>query len=112
MLIKSLWQPNLYKNIDIGIYRINYDDKNWKLLIKYLQSTKYSTIPTLNRVQLISDAADLSFVGDLKYDIFFDLLRYLKNEEEYLPWKAALSKTSGITTYLKKSSIYGLYKVR
>lgn len=95
----------------LGIYKVNYDEKNWKLLTKYLQSEEYSKIPTLNRVQLISDAADLAFVSNLKYGIFFELLKYLKVEGEYLPWKAALSKTSSITTYLKKTSIYGLYKV-
>lgn len=81
------------------------------MLTKYLQTENYNKIPTLNRVQLLSDAADLAFVGNLNYDIFFDLLKYLKAESEYLPWKAAISKTSGITTYLKKSPIYGLYKV-
>lgn len=95
----------------LGIYKVNYDEENWNLLIKYLQTDEYFNIPTLNRVQLISDAADLAFIGNLKYDIFFELLKYLKVEGEYLPWKAALAKTSGITTYLKKSSIYGLYKV-
>lgn len=81
------------------------------MIIKTLQSKEYTAIPTLNRVQLISDSADLAFVGNLKYDIFFDLVNYLKADGEYLPWKAALGKTSGLTTHLKKSSIYNLYKV-
>lgn len=80
------------------------------MLTEYLQTENYYKIPTLNRVQLLSDAADLAFIGNLNYDIFFELVRYLKSEGDYLPWKAAISKTSGITTYLKKSPIYGLYK--
>nr|XP_023023668.1 aminopeptidase N-like isoform X1 [Leptinotarsa decemlineata] len=100
----------VFNNEMAGIYKINYDDRNWEMITNFLQSEEYRKIPTLNRVQLINDAADLAFVGNLKYDIFFDLLNYLKIEEEYLPWKAALGKTSGITTHLKKSSIYGLYK--
>lgn len=95
----------------LGIYKVNYDEKNWKLLITYLQTNEYSNIPILNRVQLLSDAADLAFNGNLKYDIFFELLEYLTIEEEYLPWKAALSKTSEIGKYLKKSSFYEQYKV-
>lgn len=95
----------------LGIYKINYDEENWKLIVKTLQSNDYTKIPTLNRVQLISDSADLAFIGNLKYDIFFDLVNYLKADDEYLPWKAALGKTSGLTTHLKKSKIYDLYKV-
>ncbi|CAH1985341.1 unnamed protein product [Acanthoscelides obtectus] len=100
----------IFNNKMAGIYRVNYDAKNWKLLTEYLQSEEYSKIPVLNRVQLINDAADLAFVGRLEYDVFFDLVKYLKMEEGYLPWKAALGKTGSLTTHLKKSSVYGIYK--
>ncbi|KAJ8968398.1 hypothetical protein NQ317_007791 [Molorchus minor] len=100
----------IFNNNMAGIYKINYDDDNWKMITKTLQSGDYHMIPTLNRVQLLSDAADLAFVGTLKYDVFFDMMEYLKSESEYLPWKTALGKTSGLTMHLKKSSIYGVYK--
>ncbi|CAG9818441.1 unnamed protein product [Phaedon cochleariae] len=100
----------IFNNEMAGIYKVNYDERNWDLITKYLQSEHYDEIPTLNRVQLLSDAADLAFVGNLKYDIFFELLKYLKAEREYLPWKAALGKTAGLTTHLKRSSTYGQYK--
>nr|CAI5820674.1 unnamed protein product [Callosobruchus analis] len=112
-IIENLAGPDewvIFNNNMAGIYKINYDIKNWKLLTDYLQSENYGKIPVLNRVQLINDAADLAFVGRLDYDIFFDLVKYLKRENGYLPWKAALGKTSSMTNHLKKSSVYGLYK--
>ncbi|KAG5878428.1 hypothetical protein JTB14_026301 [Gonioctena quinquepunctata] len=112
-VIENITEENdwvIFNNQMAGIYKVNYDEKNWKMITDFLQSETYHEIPTLNRVQLINDAADLAFVGNLKYDIFFDLLKYLRNEGEYLPWKAALAKISGITIHLKKSSIYGLFK--
>lgn len=93
-----------------GIYKVNYDKTNWKLISEALKAD-HEVIPTLNRVQLISDSADLAFVGDdLSYDVFFDLVKYLDKEQEYLPWKAALGKFSSLTTQLKKSVNYGNFK--
>ncbi|KAJ8921412.1 hypothetical protein NQ315_003030 [Exocentrus adspersus] len=100
----------IFNNQMAGIYKVNYDEDNWKLIIKTLQSDEYDTIPVLNRVQLICDSADLAFIGTLQYDIFFDLVNYLNADLEYLPWKSALGKTAGLTTHLKKSNIYGLFK--
>ncbi|XP_060526595.1 aminopeptidase N-like [Cylas formicarius] len=100
----------IFNNKMAGIYKVNYDDKNWRLIGETLQSAEYKKIPTLNRVQLLSDAADLAFVGHLKYEIFFGLLKYLHVEYEYLPWKTALGKTGTLTNYLKKKPSYGVYK--
>lgn len=100
----------IFNNQMAGIYKVNYDEKNWQLITSFLKGPDFKKIPTLNRVQLLSDAADLAFVGNLKYDIFFELLKYLKQETELMPWKAALEKTNVITNHLKKSSTYGKYK--
>ncbi|CAG9861266.1 unnamed protein product [Phyllotreta striolata] len=100
----------IFNNQMAGIYKVNYDERNWKLITEFLQGPDFKKIPTLNRVQLLSDAADLAFVGNLKYEVFFEMLKYLKQETEYMPWKAALEKTNVITNHLKKSSTYGQYK--
>jgi aminopeptidase N len=94
-----------------GLYKINYDDHNWKLLSQTLNSPKHVNIPTLNKVQLLDDAFDLSWTGNLKYDVLFELLKYLKYEEDYLPWKAALTNVNTLNRQLRKSSIYGDFKV-
>lgn len=93
------------------MYRVNYDDKNWQLIIDYLQSESHKNIPSINRVQLIDDSSDLAWVGYLKYDVFFNLLKYLKYEEEYLPWKAALANIGELRKLLRTSPGYGNFKV-
>ncbi|XP_030752545.1 aminopeptidase N-like [Sitophilus oryzae] len=100
----------IFNNKMAGIYKINYDDKNWHLLTEALKSEESDKIPVLNRVQLIADSADLAFVGKQNYEIFFDLITYLANETEYLPWSTALGKTGVIKTYLQKSPSYGTFK--
>eukprot|EP00102_Acyrthosiphon_pisum_P009100 XP_003246749.1 PREDICTED: aminopeptidase N [Acyrthosiphon pisum] len=65
--------------------------------------TKYETIPTLNRVQLIMDSLSFSQVGDMDYEITFQLLKYLKNEKQYTPWFAALSVWRMFDDLLKRT---------
>lgn len=99
-------------NIQIaGIYKINYDQKNWDLLIDTLNGASYKEIDTLNRVQLIDDAADLAVTGELKYDVFFRILNYLKQETEYLPWKTALTNIGALDRKLMRGADYGMFKV-
>lgn len=93
-----------------GIYKVNYDEENWKLITKALLEEDVNIVDTLNRVQLLSDAGDLAFTGDLKYNIFFDLVKYLEREENYLPWKTALGKISKIDSFLEKKPIYDEFK--
>lgn len=100
----------LIYTFDVAIYKVNYDDKNWLLLIGTLKHD-VSKIPTLNRVQLIADAADLSYVGILDYELLFNLLGYLKQETEYLPWKTALGKADTLKNHLINNPIYGYFKV-
>ncbi|XP_019878515.1 aminopeptidase N isoform X3 [Aethina tumida] len=100
----------IFNNKIGGIYKVNYDEDNWKLITKALQEEDVNIVDTLNRVQLLSDAGDLAFTGDLKYNIFFDLVKYLEREENYLPWKTALGKISKIDSFLEKKPIYDEFK--
>ncbi|XP_053699482.1 aminopeptidase N-like [Sabethes cyaneus] len=74
-----------------GLYKVRYDQNNYRLLAKNLNGPKYHTIDTINRAQLIDDALDFSWAGLQDYSIAFALLNYLPAELEYIPWKAALS---------------------
>lgn len=49
--------------------------------------------------------------GDQDYSIALKLIRYLKQEKEYLPWRAALSTLSDIARMLRRTSQYGAFKV-
>ncbi|KAI5641071.1 peptidase family m1 domain-containing protein [Phthorimaea operculella] len=49
----------------IAPYRINYDKRNWQLLIKTLTSPRFTDIPVLGRVQLLSDAFALAWTEQM-----------------------------------------------
>lgn len=94
-----------------GFYKIKYDRRNYKLLIKELNSPDYKRIHPLNRAQLINDAFDLSWTGEQDYGIALDMISYLKQEEEFLPWKAALDKLDTVDRLLSKSrDLYEVFK--
>lgn len=93
-----------------GLYRVNYDDENWNALAETLNSENFHTIGKLNRVQLLADALEFAWAGDLDYKLAFKILAYLKYENEYLPWRSGLSGLSNIDKLLRKTPSYGLFK--
>lgn len=99
-------------NVQIsGLYKVQYDDRNWDLLIEQLTGPEHEKIATLNRAELINDALDLAWSGNQDYAIALRLIKYLKQEKEYLPWRAALSTLSDVSRMLRRTSQYGLFKV-
>lgn len=98
-------------NIDMaGVYRVNYDEHNWDLLTSALSKPHHSNIGEMNRFQLITDAMALAWTKQLTYKSALTLLNYLKMEESYLPWKAALTSLGHIQRILLRSSNYGILK--
>ncbi|KAG8228739.1 hypothetical protein J437_LFUL007074 [Ladona fulva] len=93
-----------------GLYRVNYDKKNWDLLVEAFNSDEFKNINVVNRAQIIDDAMNLARVGKITYDIAFGLLNYLKNEREYLPWRAALSNLGYIENMMRRTGEYGVFK--
>nr|UXX33471.1 aminopeptidase N-like protein [Holotrichia oblita] len=93
-----------------GLYRVNYDEKNWNLLIEALKSDNFKKIPILNRVLLIDNSAQLAWTGRLDYRIFFNVVGYLEQENEYLPWKAAIRSIDNLDNLLKRTAVYGDFK--
>jgi aminopeptidase N len=96
----------------IGFYRVNYDEKNWYLLIKYLESEDYEKIHAVNRAQLLDDALNLARAGILKYSTALELTRYLEKEVDYIPWYSALNAFSFLNIRLTGTEIYPLFKVK
>ena len=94
----------------LGYYRVNYDEQNWKLIIKQL-NTDHTKIHVINRAQIIDDALNLATVGLLKYDIALEVTSYLNNENEYVPWSAALTGLKYIGDMLEDNPSYGNFKV-
>ncbi|XP_055548788.1 aminopeptidase N-like [Wyeomyia smithii] len=85
----------IFNRQQVGFYRVNYDDENWKLIIEALKND-YTSIHYLNRAQLIDDAYWLARSGRLDIEILMDLLTYLEHEDAFAPWVAA----SNVFTYL------------
>ncbi|XP_029155171.1 aminopeptidase N-like [Nylanderia fulva] len=70
----------------IGFYRVNYDDENWKLIARYLNSEQYTNIHVLNRAQIIDDSFHLMTQGKLNFSTFWELSSYLWQEKFYVAW--------------------------
>lgn len=81
----------LFNVQQIGFYRVNYDETNWKMLIDHLRSKEFISIPSVNRAALLDDAFNLARAGYIDYSIPFDLSKYLKMESDYEPWLAAIN---------------------
>ncbi|CAB3384996.1 Hypothetical predicted protein [Cloeon dipterum] len=94
-----------------ALYRINYDAENWELLSTALRNEKnHGGIPTLNRVQIIDDAFSLAKAGLLEYNLALNLLRYLRHEREYFPWKAAFANLEYLSRMTKRGGGYGPFR--
>ncbi|KAK4880866.1 hypothetical protein RN001_004185 [Aquatica leii] len=85
-----------------GYYRVNYDETNWKRIIKFLQSKDFQIIPPINRAQLINDA--FYFVNDeaLSSELLFNLTTYLVQETDYMPILTFLKNVGELNGNLKK----------
>eukprot|EP00057_Strongylocentrotus_purpuratus_P033627 XP_792139.4 PREDICTED: aminopeptidase N [Strongylocentrotus purpuratus] len=106
-LAGSLADEWLLVNINAyGYYRVNYDQKNWQLLISQLL-TDHQAIPISNRVALIGDALNLARAGDLSYTTALNLTRYLAEERHCVPWLTATKALGYIKLMLSRASAYG-----
>lgn len=92
-----------------GLYKVKYDQKNWNLLIDHLNSPHFTEIDVSNRAQLIDDAMDLAWTGDQDYDIALRVVKYLFQEFEYIPWKAALVNLNAVNRMLKRTPQYQVF---
>lgn len=94
---------------ETGYYRVNYDEQNWKLLIRQL-NTDHLAIHVINRAQIIDDAMDLARAGQLSYQTALGVIAYLEKEEEYVPWYSALENLHYLKQMFTRSGNYGALK--
>lgn len=95
----------LFNTDQIGFYRVNYDIKNWKLITEWLNNTeKPHWLTDMTRSQLVDDSFCLSRGGHLPYKIALDLMLYLENEADYLPWRAAIDNLRPLSWLLYADS--------
>lgn len=108
-ITKAKW--HLFNVQQTGYYRVNYEEANWRALTEELQQSTLR-ISVANRAQLIDDSMNLARAGYIAYDIALNLTRYLVNEMEYVPWKAAISGFHFLNTMFVSQGEYDLLKVR
>ncbi|XP_046399039.1 aminopeptidase N-like [Ischnura elegans] len=104
--VPSTWMPACEKTIVVsgmpkgdewvifnlqqaGFYRVNYDARNWKMIIDYLNGEDFEKVHPVNRAQLTDDALNLARSGELHYNTALDLISYLDKETDLIPWLAA-----------------------
>ncbi|XP_065095603.1 aminopeptidase N-like [Ochlerotatus camptorhynchus] len=95
----------IFNKRQFGFYRVNYDERNWRLIIKALR-TNISSINPLNRVQLLDDAYNLYKVRKLNPRIFLELLTYMRNETDCLPWYKTISILNFLHTMTGSETLF------
>lgn len=94
-----------------GLYKVKYDEKNWDLLVEMLNGPQFRQVNTINRAQLINDALDFAWTGEQDYDVALSVVNYLRQEDEYLPWKSALDGLAVVNRILQKTPLYDVFRV-
>lgn len=90
---------------------MNYDTENWMALIKQLNETP-TAVHVLNRAQLIDDSFTLARAGQLNYSVPLHLSKYLKKENNTIPWYSAKNGFSYLIARMPRSEKgYGDFKV-
>ncbi|KAM4678419.1 thyrotropin-releasing hormone-degrading ectoenzyme [Discoglossus pictus] len=108
--IPSLDENNwILGNIDqIGYFRVNYDIRNWRLLIDQLMRNS-EVISVSNRAGLIDDAFNLARAGYLSQNIPLEIIRYLSEEKDFLPWHAASRALYPLDKLLDRTEDYSIF---
>ncbi|XP_061495710.1 thyrotropin-releasing hormone-degrading ectoenzyme isoform X2 [Rhineura floridana] len=91
-----------------GYFRVNYDIRNWRLLIDQLMRN-YKIISVSNRAGLIDDAFNLARAGYLPQNIPLEIIRYLSKEKEFLPWHAASRALYPLDKLLDRTESYNIF---
>lgn len=92
-----------------GYYRVNYDKFVWRNIIQQLKSN-VSLIHPVNRAQVINDLFSLSKSKRVTMDLALEVLEYLQQEHNYVPWVAALRENNFMFNLLKHTPMFARYK--
>ncbi|MCJ8743210.1 hypothetical protein PDJAM_G00091010 [Pangasius djambal] len=91
-----------------GYFRVNYDLHNWRLLIQQLMINP-TIISVGNRAGLIDDVFNLARAGYLPQSIPLQIICYLSEEDEFLPWHAASRALYQLDKLLDRTKDYSIF---
>ncbi|XP_069758954.1 thyrotropin-releasing hormone-degrading ectoenzyme-like [Narcine bancroftii] len=92
-----------------GYFRVNYDLRNWRLLIEQLM-IKPKVISVGNRAGLIDDAFNLARAGYLPQNIPLEIIKYLYKEKEFLPWHAASNVLLDLDRLVDRNKEHNIFR--
>lgn len=109
--------PKKWRNVDWIIlnsqqgyyYRVNYDDNLWTLLTDQLMKG-HRRIHHVNRAQLIDDSFQLARANKIDYGIALGIMKYLKDETDYVPWESAYSGIVRLRQWLEGTNTAKKYQ--
>ncbi|XP_029797794.1 glutamyl aminopeptidase [Suricata suricatta] len=79
----------------IGFYRVNYEVPTWEWIATNL-TFNHTEFSSADRASLIDDAFALARAQLLDYTKALNLTKYLKMEEDFLPWQRVISAVTYI----------------
>ncbi|XP_051974431.1 thyrotropin-releasing hormone-degrading ectoenzyme-like [Xyrauchen texanus] len=91
-----------------GYFRVNYDLHNWRLLIQQLM-TNPTIISVGNRAGLIDDVFNLARAGYLPQKVPLQIISYLSQESDFLPWHAASRALYQLDKLLDRTEDHNLF---
>nr|XP_053634367.1 aminopeptidase N-like [Cherax quadricarinatus] len=89
-----------------GFYRVNYDKVTWQLLNNQL-ATDHKIIHLVNRAQILDDVFNLATAGVVDYGTALATSVYLQREEDFVPWKVALTSFTYLMNMFERTAGYG-----
>ncbi|XP_046387347.1 aminopeptidase N-like [Ischnura elegans] len=94
-----------------GYYRVNYDEHNWKLITNFMLGKDFHKVHPVNRAQLIDDSLNLARGGLLRYSVALNLIRYMEQETDFIPWYSLYPSLAFLDSRLKYSEEYPRFKM-
>lgn len=95
----------------LGFYRVNYDEKNWRALVSALLENP-EAFSSATKAQLIDDSLNMARVGLMSYDTAIDLFIVLaRTEMSYSMWNAATRNLLQLSFLLQPTEAYENFKV-
>ena len=94
-----------------GFYRVNYDEKNWNMLIEQLKND-FNVLDASSRAQLIDDSFNLGRAELIDQTKFLELVSYLAKETDSLPFVPAVEGLAYFESMLvDKFETFEMFKV-
>ncbi|XP_016959123.2 aminopeptidase Q [Drosophila biarmipes] len=101
----------LLLNVDAAVpVRVLYDLYSWRLLSEALLQN-FSQISELSRAQLVDDALNLAWSGQLPYRVVLSVIKYLSNETSVAVWQTAITNFEKLQSIMRMSTGYRIFRL-